>query len=177
MARIRLRGSTDERSGQAWWLYSRPNVGGHGPDRGYLCNVSSLIRLSGAIEDILMRTNDKRRREYARRRQLFEQLRLQADVLCMTHTEGKETVVLGRMMNIILDVIGERKLNSVTRQALANHFSDCLYDHGTNPTIKLGGTDERNMLHLDGQFDIADLAKRIVWTETRPHRTLDMEKG
>jgi hypothetical protein len=68
--------------------------------------------------------NEKRRAEHARRRRLFEQLRLQADVLCDSHKESQQTIVLGRMMNIILDVVGTRKLNSETRQALADHFTD-----------------------------------------------------
>ena len=49
-----------------------------------------------------MRDNDKRRREHARRQQLFEQLRLQAEILCDSNKESKQTVVLNRMMLIIL---------------------------------------------------------------------------
>jgi hypothetical protein len=96
-------------------------------------------------------------------------------VLCDSHEEGKQSVVLGRMLNIILDIVGHRSLNSVSRQALANHFSDSAYDKSIDCTVKLGGTDERNVLHLDGLFDIADLAKRIVWTDTRASRTIDVE--
>jgi hypothetical protein len=120
-----------------------------------------------------MRTNDSRRREYARRKRLFEQLRLQADVLCDSNEDHKQTVVLGRMMNIILDIVGHRSLNDVTRQALANHFSDSAYDKSLDPTVKLGGSGERNMLHLDGLFDITDLAKRIIWTDTRASRVIE----
>ena|SRR6186713_2044734 len=120
-----------------------------------------------------MRDNAKRRREYSRRRRLHEQLRLQADVLCDSHEEGRQTIVLNRMMNLILDIVGERNLNSETRQALANHFSDCPYDKGHANTVELGGAYERNMLSLDGQFDISDLAKRIVWSDTRASRTIE----
>jgi hypothetical protein len=120
-----------------------------------------------------MRTNEKRRREYSRRRRLYEQLKLQADILYDSHEDHKETVILGRMMNIILDIVGQRGLNSETRQALADHFVDSAYDKSIDPTVELGGTDERNVLHLDGLFDIADLAKRIVWTDTRASRTID----
>jgi hypothetical protein len=121
----------------------------------------------------MSRTNKSRRSEYARRRRLFEQLRLQADVLCDSYEDHKQTVVLGRMMNIILDIVGERSLNSETRQALADHFVDSAYDKSIDPTVKLGGTGERNVLHLDGLFDISDLAKRIIWTDTRASRVIE----
>jgi hypothetical protein len=77
------------------------------------------------------------------------------------------------MMNIILDIIGPRRLNDESRQALANHFSDSAYDKSIDPTVKLGGTGERNVLHLDVLFDITDLAKRVIWTDTRASRVIE----
>jgi len=120
-----------------------------------------------------MRDNAKRRREYSRRRRLHEQLRLQADVLCDSHEEGRQTIVLNRMMNLILDIVGERNLNSETRQALANHFSDCPYDKGHANSVELGGSFERDMLSLEGSFDIRELSKRIIWSDTRASRTIE----
>ena len=119
-----------------------------------------------------MRDNNKRRREYARRQQLFEQLRLQAEILCDSNKESKQTVVLNRMMLIILDITGQRGLNSAKRQALADHFTDCaLSQEGS--TIELGGGEDRNVISISGNYDIADLAKRIAWSQERTGQTLE----
>jgi hypothetical protein len=119
-----------------------------------------------------VRDNNKRRREYARRQQLFEQLRLQAEILCDSNKESKQTVVLNRMMLIILDITGQRGLNSAKRQALADHFTDCaLSQEGS--TIELGGGEDRNVISISGNYDIADLAKRIAWSQERTGQTLE----
>jgi hypothetical protein len=120
-----------------------------------------------------MRTNSKRRRDHARRRQLFEQLRLQAEVLCDSHEEGKQTIVLGRMMNIILGIVGERRLNDATRQELANHLTDSANGGPDITRVELGGTGDRNTLYLDGTFRIEDLAKRIIWSSARGSQTIN----
>ena len=122
-----------------------------------------------------MRTKTKpgrRSEERARRSRLFERLRLQSEILCDTHEDGKQNVILSRMMRIILEAKGA-KLNGETRQALADHFADSVYDRGTTNTVELGGPFERNLLHLAGSFDIGDLAKRIVWTEERHGETIE----
>ena len=119
-----------------------------------------------------MRDNEKRRREYSRRQQLFEQLRLQAEILCTTRQESKQTVVLNRMMLVIMDITGQRGLNSAKRQALADHFTDCaLSQEGS--TVELGGGQDRNTISISGNYDIADLAKRIAWSEVRTGGTIE----
>jgi len=99
-------------------------------------------------------------------------LELQASILCDSHDEKKEGVILSRMMRIILETVSER-LNNEKRQALADHFADCVYDRGTETIVELGGPYERNLLHLAGSFDIEDLAKRIVWTRERHGETIE----
>ena len=120
-----------------------------------------------------MRDNDKRRREYARRQRLFEQLRLQAEILCDSYKkEAKQTVVLNRMMLIIMDITGQRGLNSAKRQALANHFTDCaLSQEGS--VVELGGGQDRDVISISGNYNIADLAKRISWSEARSGETIE----
>lgn len=120
-----------------------------------------------------MRDNEKRRREHARKQQLFQQLRLQAEILCDSNKqEHKQTVILNRMMLIILDITGQRGLNSAKRQALADHFTDCaLSQEGS--TVELGGGQDRNVISISGNYDIADLAKRIAWSEVRTGETLE----
>ena len=120
-----------------------------------------------------MRDNDKRRREYARRQRLFEQLRLQAEILCDSNKqEHKQTIVLNRMMLVIMDITGHRGLNSAKRQALADHFTDCaLSQEGS--TIELGGGQDRNIISISGNYDIADLSKRIAWSEVRTGETIE----
>lgn len=119
-----------------------------------------------------MRDNDKRRREYARRQRLFEQLRLQAEILCDSNKESKQTIVLNRMMLIIMDITGQRGLNSAKRQALADHFTDCaLSQEGS--TIELGGGEDRDVISISGNYNIADLAKRIAWSGVRTGETIE----
>lgn len=120
-----------------------------------------------------MRDNEKRRREHARRQQLFQQLRLQAEILCDSNKqEHKQTVILNRMMLIILDVVGQRGLNSAKRQALADHFTDCaLSQEGS--TVELGGGQDRDVISISGNYNIADLAKRIAWSEARTGETIE----
>jgi hypothetical protein len=116
----------------------------------------------------------KRQMERDRRRQLCNQLRLQAEILCESHRhEGRQNVVLSRMFNIILDLKGNR-LNDTSRQILANHFIDCGYLH--EGQVELGGEGNRNALYLDGAFRIDELAKRITWSEARTGETIDQEK-
>jgi hypothetical protein len=115
----------------------------------------------------------KRRGKSSVRRRTFEQLRLQAEILCDECESHKQDVILNRMMGIILDEVRPRRLNHETRKALADHFNDCLYDRGTEAIVELGGSFERNMLHLAGSFDIGDLSKRIVWTGERRGETID----
>ena len=122
-----------------------------------------------------MQTKARRSRrsdERARRHRLFEQLRLQSEILCDSHEDGKQNVILERMMRIMLEIRGE-KLNDETRQALANHFADSVYDRGTENTVELGGPYERNLLHLAGSFDIGDLSKRLTWTRERHGETIE----
>lgn len=112
-----------------------------------------------------MRDNQKRRRAYARKRQLFDQLLLQSQILCDSHDERRQTIILNRMMKVILSMVAHRKINNVTRQVLADHFTDCA--NAGDPTIELGGPWDRDSLYLNGSFRIADLAERIVWSEVR----------
>lgn len=117
----------------------------------------------------------KRQMGRERRRVLCEQLRLQSEILCDSHRqEGRQTIVLSRMMNIILDILGRRELNDATRQALANHFEDSAY--AREGSVELGGDGERNALYLDGAFRIDELAKRITWSQARTGETIEVER-
>ena len=110
-----------------------------------------------------MRDNEKRRAERARRRQLFDQLKLQADILCESYNnEAKSTIIIGRMMLIILDVVGMRKMNNAKREALVDHLTDSAINK-EGSVIELGGTGNRDMVHISGNYSISDLAKRIAW--------------
>lgn len=114
-----------------------------------------------------MKNNEQRRKNYARRKVLFEQLRLQSEILCDSYKdERRSSVVLGRMMLIILEIVGQRKMNDARRQALADHFVDCSVTD-SEKVVELGGGQDRNTIHLSGSFDINDLARRITWSEER----------
>lgn len=122
-----------------------------------------------------MRDNEKRRAERARRRQLFDQLKLQADILCESYNnEAKSTIIIGRMMLIILDVVGMRKMNNAKREALVDHLTDSAINK-EGSVIELGGTGNRDMVHISGNYSISDLAKRIAWGEARGGQTIEVE--
>lgn len=122
-----------------------------------------------------MRDNEKRRAERARRKRLFAQLQLQADLLYESYNnEAKSTVILSRMMLIILDVVGQRKMNSEKREALVDHFTDsALSKEGS--VIELGGAGNRDTIHISGNYSISDLAKRIAWGEARTGQTIEVD--
>lgn len=116
--------------------------------------------------------NARKRERRAKRRQQFAQLKLQAEILCDSHqNEGRQTIVIGRMMNIILDIVGQRKLNERSRQVLANHFEDSAFR--TEGAVQLGGEGDRDAIFLDGAFRIDELARRLVWSEARSYQTLE----
>jgi hypothetical protein len=117
----------------------------------------------------------RRASERRRKKQLCEQLRLQSEILCDSYDNAQRSgVVVNRMLLIILDIMGER-LNDVTRQALASHFTDSAINR-REARVELGGTGDRNTLYLDGAFRISDLAKRISWSEARTGQILEMEQ-
>lgn len=114
-----------------------------------------------------------RKAERAKRKQLFERLKLQADILCESYnSEAKSTVILGRMMLILLEIVGKRGMNSERRQALADHFTDC----ATSPAgsvVELGGPSDRDIIYISGHYRIGDLARRIAWGDARGAETLE----
>lgn len=116
----------------------------------------------------------RRTDERQRRRLLYDRLRLQSEILYDSYRDDrKANVILSRMLLIILDIMGERGLNSEKREALANHFTDCAVNTLTS-SVQLGGGEDRNHLYLDGAFDIGDLAKRIAWGEAREGQTIEV---
>lgn len=116
--------------------------------------------------------NEQRRKARALRRQQYGQLKLQADILCESHrNDGQQTIILSRMMNIILDIVGRRKLNDQSRQVLADHFEDCAIR--VEGAVQLGGDGDKDAIFLDGAFRIDELARRIVWSEARHGETIE----
>lgn len=109
-----------------------------------------------------------------KRKVLYEQLRLQAEMLCESHDTLKTREILSRMFGLMLEVTKqERSLNAEARQVLADHFIDSSYDTGAEPDVELGGPHNRNALHLSGSFDVEELAKRLVWSSERYREVVD----
>lgn len=122
-----------------------------------------------------MRDNAKRRADRLRRKRLFAQLKLQADILYESYNDdAKATVMINRMMLILLDIVGRRKMNNEKRQALADHFIDCALNK-ENIVVELGGPGDRDVISLSGDYNIDDLAKRITWSEARTEQTIEVE--
>ena len=118
---------------------------------------------------------ENRRADRARRRLLFNQLRLQADLLDEAN-DGRSSLILGRMLLIILSILGKRSLNGAKREALANHFADCAIIGGGPRAVELGRANNQRAIHLVGSFSIEELAKRIAWGEGRSGITIEDEK-
>ena len=113
-----------------------------------------------------------KRAERARRKRLFGQLKLQADILYDSYnSEGKSSVIIGRMMLIILEIVGQRAMNTERREALADHFTDSSVSAGA--VVELGGPGDRDIIHISGNYSISDLAKRITWGDVRAPETID----
>jgi hypothetical protein len=122
-----------------------------------------------------VRDNAKRRAERARRKRLYAQLQLQADILYESYNDdAKATVMINRMMLILLDIVGRRKMNSEKRQALADHFTDCALNK-EGCVIELGGPGDRDVISISGSYNIDDLAKRITWGEARTAQTIEVD--
>jgi hypothetical protein len=78
------------------------------------------------------------------------------------------------MFNLMLEVTkSERKLNAEARQVLADHFVDSPYAEGDEPSVELGGPDDRNHIHISGSFDVEELSKRLVWSSQRYKETVE----
>ena len=77
-------------------------------------------------------------------------------------------------MLIILDVVGMRKMNNAKREALVDHLTDSAINK-EGSVIELGGTGNRDMVHISGNYSISDLAKRIAWGEARGGQTIEVE--
>ena len=121
-----------------------------------------------------MRDNEKRRAERARKKELFDQLKLQADILYESYNnEAKSTMIIGRMMLIILDVVGRRKMKC-RREALVDRLTDSAINKEKS-VIELGGPGNRDVIPISGDFSINDLAKRVAWGEARSEQTIEVE--
>lgn len=111
--------------------------------------------------------------ERAKRKRLFAQLKLQADILYESYNhEHKSSIIIGRMMMIILEIVSKRSMNSEKRQALADHFTDCAVSKPSS-VVELGGPSDRDIIYISGQYRIGDLARRIAWGEARGAETIE----
>jgi len=117
------------------------------------------------------------RTEHQHRVELCERLRLQADLLCESYkSKRKSSVILSRMMLIMLELVNKKELSRVKRQALADHFTDCVVP-ATKAVVELGGGEDRDHLYLDGTFDVGGLAKRLAWGEARTGQTIEVDNA
>jgi len=101
-----------------------------------------------------------RERAIARRRkELGYKLRLIAEELCESHTAASHNALIECGIGALLNCLRRTTLTSDKCEALAQHFKDCSFRDDYLNDVHLDG----NMIKLDGSFDIAALAKRMLW--------------
>lgn len=109
----------------------------------------------------MRRRRDRMKRDTAAR--LKQQLRLQGELLCDSHKDFHNEI-LGRMMKAIGAILNLR-LSEDKKASLAAVFDQCKWREEQVTEISWSG----NMIHLCGEFDLRELAKRIVWIEVAEH--------
>lgn len=118
-----------------------------------------------------MNKNEMRRRRDRMRRdrdtRLKQQLRLAGALLCESHNGymlTTEREILGRMMKAIIE-LQRTTLDAEKRQSLAAVFDQSRWREEGVVEISYDG----NMIHLRGEFDMRELAKRMVWIDVAEH--------
>lgn len=116
-----------------------------------------------------MNVNEMRRRRDRMRRdrdtRLRQQLRLAGELLCDSHMHGLTMrEIIGRMMKAIIELL-RVKLDDEKRQSLAAVFDQSRWREEGVVEISYDG----NMIHLKGEFDMRELAKRMVWIDVAEH--------
>jgi hypothetical protein len=99
------------------------------------------------------RLRDRARRSGMKAR--LQEIRLQAEMLCDSH-ENKQRELLNRMLKSLIEALKAYKLDEDQKQLLVEHFTEAGIDM---PHVARSG----NSLRLEGNFDIRELAKRMVW--------------
>jgi hypothetical protein len=108
----------------------------------------------------------RKKHNAARRKQLAEQLKLQAEILCESHKETrKRRAVLNNMLSVILELLrADAHMNQEKRKALAQHFENSAF--GGTPIVEVGDdVFDRDMIHINGSFAVSDLAKKMIWKQ------------
>ena len=101
-----------------------------------------------------------RERAIARRRkELGYKLLLLAEELCESHSAASHNALIEYGMSALLNCLRKATLTKDKCEALAQHFKDSSYREDFLNDVVLDG----NMLTLTGDFDIAKLAKRMLW--------------
>jgi len=101
-----------------------------------------------------------RERAIARRRkELGYKLRLIADELCESHSAASHNALIEYGIGALLNCMRKATLTRDKCEALAQHFKDCPFREDYLNDVSFDG----NMIKLDGSFDIAALAKRMLW--------------
>jgi hypothetical protein len=101
-----------------------------------------------------------RERAIARRKkELGYKLRLIADELCESQSAASHNELIEYGIGALLNCLRKATLTKDKCAALAQHFKDSAFREDYLNDVHFDG----NMLKLDGSFDIAALAKRILW--------------
>lgn len=91
---------------------------------------------------------------------LRETLKLQGDLLCESHTESHNGDRERRMFEALLELMKLDRLSDERKQS----FGDALFKaslFGTSVDIRFSG----NIVTIHGDFDLREVAKRMVWGE------------
>jgi hypothetical protein len=110
-----------------------------------------------------------------RRSKLVRDLVLMSKVVCESHNKDaeREQEVLGRMLNVILDLTTSNTMSDTRREAFADHLRACAI--GGRPQVGYDDDEGVNVLYVDGMFDVSELSKRICWADAVMQRHLELK--
>lgn len=92
-----------------------------------------------------------------RRKMLCEELQIQVNVLCDSHSEKVRQAKLASVLNTVIKLMPQRKANRIWKSAFVDLLVNSSY-HGV-PSVTLNG----DSVYINGTFDIQELSKALIW--------------
>ena len=94
----------------------------------------------------------------ARQLKVFADIKLLSDLLCESHSAKRRDEIVARMLPLLLQITPKGK-KADRQKALAQVLKRCAYA-GDEATVII---DDAGLLFVNGNFDVDDLANRMVW--------------
>lgn len=113
--------------------------------------------------------NERKRVKRARVHTLRNALLLQAELLCDSHSikysnadaATYNSELMARIFATVLELMQQGRLSEERKKSFGDSMFKCAYRDELLPNIVIDG----NMISIRGEFDLRELAKRMVWGE------------